>query len=203
MLNRLLSLFLLGLTAAMRATRGERGQTGMEIALVGVVCATCVLGTVVIATSDEASQQLESVLHASLSQASGTLVVNGSVVAIAGGEPLGVQEIVITVGVIGKPGPVLLDSSAEGERLVVSFLGDSVYDSDVPYTAAEIVGDHDGLLEAGETAELRLDIAAIGDGSLAIGPNEDWTLELRAPVGGVVDVSRTMPFALQKVNSLH
>lgn len=41
MLNRYLSLFLLHLTAAMRHTLGERGQSGTDVVPVGVVCASC------------------------------------------------------------------------------------------------------------------------------------------------------------------
>jgi len=203
MYSRLSSLFLLVLSAIRRLNTSQRGQTGTEIALVGVVCATCVLGGVLITSSEEAAAQFESVFHAGLGQASGTLIVNGSVVATASGDPAKVDEIILTLGTIGKPSPVLLDSAADSERLVVAFQGDTVFDNDVPYTASEIVGDGDGLLEEGETAEVRLNVADIGDGTLAIGPMENWTLQLSAPAGGLLTVSRTMPYALQPVNSLH
>lgn len=203
MYSRLSSLFLLLLSAARYLNTSQRGQTGMEIALVSVVCATCVLGGVMITTSDEAAEQLESVFHAGLAQASGTLIVNGSVVATASGEPPSVDEIVLTLGTVGEPAPVTLDSAAETDRLVVAFQGETAFDNDVPYTASELRGDGDGLLEAGETVEVRLSVAGIGDGTLAIGPLEDWTLQLSAPTGGILEVSRTMPYALQAVNSLH
>jgi archaellin len=203
MLDRLFSWFLPLLTATMRASSSERGQTGMEIALVGVVCATCVLGTAVIATSDEASRQLDSVFRSGIQRASGTLVLNGAVVATADGTPANVAEIVLNLGVIGRPGPVSLSHDAASERLVVAFRDETTYDPDVPYTATEIVGDHDGLLEAGETAVIRVATAAIADGALLIGPLDAWTLEVSAPFGGLVEVSRTMPFALDRVNDLH
>jgi archaellin len=203
MKSRLTSLFLLVLNVARRLNTSQRGQTGTEVALIGVVCATCVLGGVLITTSDEATEQFESVFHAGLAQASGTLVVNGSVVATASGDPLDVDEIILTLGTIGKPAPVVLDSAAESERLVVGFLGEAAFDNDVSYAASEIVGDGDGLLEPGEIAEVRLAVADIGDGTLSIGPTEDWTLQISSPAGGNLSVSRTMPFALQPVNSLH
>jgi archaellin len=186
----------------MRACSNERGQTGMEIALVGVVCASCVLGTVVIATGTEATQQLEGVVRSGLSRASGTLIVNGSVVVTAQGAPLAADEIIFTLGVVGKPEPLDLNFSAAADRLVVAFLGETAYDADVPYTAVEIVGDHDGLLEAGETAELRVAVSGIADGAVQVRASDAWTLQLTAPFGGVIEVSRTMPFALDRVNAL-
>jgi archaellin len=203
MLSRTLSLFLQLLAAARRTGNDERGQTGMEIALIGAVCASCVLGTVVITTSDEASQQLESVLRAGLARASGTLIVTGPVVVTSDGTPATVDEIVLTVGTIGTPGPASLDPTAEGDRLLVAFQNEDVYDSDLPYVATEVIGDHDGYLEAGETAELRIRMSDVGDGSVTLGPLAAWTLQLSAPYGGIVSVSRTMPLALDRVNALH
>jgi flagellin FlaB len=201
MLSYLLSLLQLSIGLAGRLHASERGQTGTEIALVGVVCATCVLGGVVIATSDEAADQLESVFHAGLQQASGTLVVSGSVLVTASGEPASVDQIVFTLDTIGQPAPVALDSAAD-ERLLVAFSSDSAFDNDVPFTAVELRGDGDGLLEPGEMAEFKLNVADIDDGNLAIGPLDSWTLRVSAPSGGVIEVSRTMPLTLQAVNSL-
>ena len=203
MYSRFSSVFQLVLGIVKVLSASQRGQTGMEIALVGVVCATCVLGGVMIATSDEAAEQLESVFDAGIAQASGTLIVSGSVIATASGEPLSVDEIVFTLGTIGEPVPVNLGGLAESDRLVVAFTSASAFDNDVFYTASELRGDGDGFLEPGELAEIRLSVSNIGDGTLAIGPLEDWTLQISAPSGGNLQVSRTMPFALQPVNSLH
>ena len=200
---RLLSQYLQLLAAALLCRGHERGQVGMEIALVGVICASCVLGAVVLATSDQASQQVDGVLRAGLYKSGGRLVVKGSVVALAEGDPLQVDEIVFTLGVAGNPGPVSLGNSSAAPRLVLAFRGETVLDNDVPYTAAEIVGNGDGLLQAGEIAEVRVAIDGINDGSLVLGPTSQWALELQAPVGGVLEIRRTLPFALQRVNSLH
>jgi len=201
MYSRFSSVFQLVLRTA-RYLNTQRGQTGMEIALIGVVCASCVLGGVILTTSDEATEQLDSVFHAGLAQASGTLIVSGSVIATAAGDPPSVDTIVLTLGTIGEPAPVALDSSAESGRLGVAFTSETAFDNDIPYTAVELRGDGDGFLEPGETAEVRIHVADIGDGTLTIGPIEAWTLRINAPSGGDLEVSRTMPFALQPVNSL-
>lgn len=167
-----------------------------------VATTSCVIGGVIITTGEEAADELERVFHAGLDRAGGTLVINGSIVATASGDPLKLDEIVVTLGTIGKPAPVLLDSASEGERLVVGFQGRTAFDNDVPYIADEIIGDGDGHLETNETAELRLSVADIGDGTLAVGPAEEWTLLISAPTGGTIEVSRTTPFALQPVNTL-
>ena len=103
MFNRLYVLFLAALVTLRQFNVSQRGQTGMEVALIGVVCSGCVLGGVVIATSEEAVDQLESVFHAGLEQASGTLIVTGSVIATASGDPPSVDSLVLTLGTIGEP----------------------------------------------------------------------------------------------------
>jgi archaellin len=186
----------------LHAARQERGQIGMEIALIGVVCATCVLGGVVIANGEEASQQLDSIFRSGVQRSSGTLVNNGTVVVMASGTPPIADEIILTLSVVGRPGPVPLDYSMAGERLAVAFSSQTTYDPDVPYTATEVLGDGDGFLEPGETVSIRVPVSAIGDGSVVIGASSSLTLQISAPFGGVVEVSRTMPFALDRVNAL-
>jgi Archaebacterial flagellin len=201
--SRLPFLLHLLLRAIRHLNTSQHGQIGTEIAIVGVVCASCVLGGVLITTSDEAAAQFEGVFHAGLAQASGTLILNGSVIATASGSPPSVDEIVLKLGTIGEPSPVSLDSTAESNRLVISFQSAESFDNDVPYTASEIVGDGDGFLEAGETAELHIDVTQIDGGLLSIGALDDWTLQLSSPAGRLLEVSRTMPYTLDPVNSLH
>jgi archaellin len=200
MVNRLLSLFPLLSRLVRSFNAAQSGQTGMEVALV-VVCASCVLGGVLITTSDEAAAQLESVFHTGLDQASGTLILNGSVISTASGDPLSADSIVLTLGTIGEPVPVVLDQT-QPDSLTLAFSNSDAFDNDVPYTAVELCGDGDCLLEAGETAQLTVPIASIGDGTLHLGPMQSWTLQVSAPSGGIVEVTRTMPFALDAVNSL-
>ena len=202
MYSRIFSVFHLALRAARILNASQCGQMGMELALVGVVCATCVFGGVIIATSEEAAQQLDSVFDAGLARASGTLIVSGSVLATASGDPPAVDAIVITLGTIGEPAPVDLDPTSTDGRLVLAFATGSGFDNDIPYSATELRGDGDGLLEPGETAEVRLNIFDVGGGTLTVGPLEEWTLRIAAPSGGDLEVSRTMPLALEPVNSL-
>ncbi len=66
----------------------------------------------------------------------------------------------------------------------------------------ELRGDGDGALEPGETAEIRISILDSGGGPSASAQCKG-TLQISAPSGGDIEVSRTMPFVLQSVNSLH
>ena len=197
-------LLLLGFLSTLirRCNAGQRGQTGMEVAVVGVVCATCVLGGVLITTSEEAAEQLESVFQTGIEQASGTLVLSGGIVTTATGDPPTTESIVITLATIGKPAPVNLDAAATEDRMTLSFVSAEAFQNDIPYTATELRGNGDGFLQEGETAQVTVLVADIAGGAVQIGPMQSWTLHISAPSGGELEVTRTMPFALNAVNSL-
>jgi archaellin len=55
------------------------------------------------------------------------------------------------------------------------------------------------LLEAGELAEITVDLASL---SPALGPNTEFTIEVKPPAGAVLNISRTTPAAIGDVLEL-
>ena len=176
----------------------------MGLALVCLVGTGLAVGTVAITSGQLGADQLDQVFRASLGRVSGTLEVRGSVIVVASGQPLAVDRIQVIVGTSGAGDPVPLDGTSTTGRLVVSYCDSGAYDADVPYTAVEIVGNGDGLLAPGETAQLTIRLPDVDRaiGPPSIGPNSRWTLELQAPIGGTVDITRTMPPVLDRVMQL-
>jgi archaellin len=70
----------------------------------------------------------------------------------------------------------------------------------VSYTATQVLGDGDTLLEPGELFVLTVDLATAG---LTPGINDRFTLEAQTPVGAVLDITRTLPAELKAVMQLH
>ena len=95
-----------------------------------------------------------------------------------------------------------MDPDADENRTVVAYRDDSVTDNDVPYTADDIVGDLDTLLEPGE---VKVVVVSSGDISPAptLGANDRFTLEIQTPVGAVLDITRQLPAELATVMQLH
>ena len=184
---------------------GESGQVGTSLALVGLVGTALVLSAVVVRSGKYGAGELDQVFRTSLGRVSGTLELRGSVIAIASGQPPAVDSIRFVVGAAGEGDPVPLDGASTADRLVVSYRDSTAYDADVPYTAREIAGNGDGLLEPGESAQLTVRLADIDSeaGPPSMGPDSRWTLELQAPIGGTVEITRTMPPVLDRVMQLH
>jgi archaellin len=183
----------------------ESGQIGTGLAVISLVGTASILAAVVVTSGELGTEQFDQVFRSSIGRVSGTMEVRGSVVAIASGQPLAVDRVQFTIGTSGIGDPISLDTTSTSDRLVVAYLDGTTYDADVPYTATEIVGNSNKLLEPGESFHLTVRLADIrGEtGPPSIGPNSRWTLELQAPVGGTVEISRVMPSVLDPVMPLH
>ncbi len=71
------------------------------------------------------------------------------------------------------------------------------------YTATEIIGDGDTLLEPGELFTIELTATDNPDLIEDLLANDRWTLEVQTPVGAVLDITRSMPAQLDAVMQLH
>jgi len=182
----------------------ESGQVATGIAIICLVGTACALSAVVITSGELGAGRFEQAFRSSLGRVSGTMEVRGSVIAIASGQPLAVDRIQFVVGTIGEGDPIPLDSTLLRNRLVIAYRDGMAFDVDVPYAAVEIVGNGNDLLEPGESAQLTIRLADIdgGEGPPRVEPNSRWTLELQAPVGGTVDITRAMPPQFDRVMQL-
>jgi hypothetical protein len=190
---------------ATRLHRAEGAFAGTTIALLSLVGGSTFLVTVTLSDGSFAFDQLEDLYGASVSRVSGSLELRGAVVATASGQPLQIETLQLTLSSFGNGAPVsLLPDAPVQQRLIVTYLDRAAYSASVPYIAREVVGDGDGLLQPGEVAQItiRADDLPRSLGQLVLGPNERWTLELLSPLGGTIEVSRTLPGILQPVMRL-
>lgn len=180
----------------------ERGITGLETAiiLIAFVVVATVFAFVVLTTGIFSSERGKETVFAGLQKARGTMEVRGGVVATApGGVPTSIQFAVATTA---GGDPIPLDPTANSNRTVIAYRDADVLDDDVPYTADDIIGDGDALLEPGEVKLVVIQVADI-DPAATILANSRWTLELQTPVGAVIDLTRSMPGELAPVMQLH
>lgn len=177
----------------------ERGSVTAAVALFSVLGSAAVFATTTLESGEINFDALAGAVDSSISRVSANLEVRGSVIARSA-DSEAVDRIQITIGVFGQ-GAVPIDSSTEGERLAISYQDASVYLPAVPYTVTFLQGDGDALLESGELASVAVDLSALPD--IDLRANGRFTFEITAPIGGTVEISRTLPFALQPVMSLH
>jgi flagellin FlaB len=194
-----------------RWLRDERGITGLETAiiLIAFVVVATVFSFVVLTTGIFSAERGKETVYAGLEKARGTMEVRGGIVmqgddtdATPDGVVDAVSSIQFQVATTAGGDPIPLDPTATANRTVIAYRSPTVVNNDMTYTATEIVGDGDQLLEPGELFTIELtstDNADLAD--LAV--NERWSLEIQTPVGAVLDITRSMPPQLDAVMQLH
>ena len=194
---------------AQKAMRNERGITGLETAiiLIAFVVVATVFAFVVLTTGIFSAERGKETVFAGLQKARGTMEVRGGIVVqstcVGVPEVCTVDSIQFTVATTAGGESIPLDPDATNNRTVIAYRSASVVNDDMTYTADDIIGDGDTLLEPGE---VKLIVIAAADNLLTIedlAANDRWTLEVQTPVGAVLDITRSMPAQLAAVMQLH
>jgi flagellin FlaB len=192
-----------------KTNRDERGITGLETAiiLIAFVVVATVFAFVVLTTGIFSAERGKETVFAGLQKARGTMEVRGGVVVnattIVAGPPQEATAGTIQWSVATTAGgeAVPLDPAATSNRTVLAYRDADTLLDDVTYTATEIVGDGDTLLEPGELFTVSVDITDITGAT--INPNDRFTFEIQTPVGAVIDLTRSLPAQLDAVMQLH
>ncbi len=214
-----------------RDERGITGLETAIILIAFVVVAT-VFAFVVLTTGIFSAERGKETVFAGLQKARGTMEVRGGVVvnaltttaAIAAVGPPesicdgidddadltaddGCPEFIATgtfqwsVATTAGGEAVPLDPAAVRNRTVIAYRDPAILLDDVTYTATEIVGDGDTLLEPGELFVMSVDVTDLTGAQVSA--NYRFTFEIQTPVGAVLDLTRSMPSAIDTVMQLH
>jgi archaellin len=189
---------------AHRLHAGEAGLATISLALVAFLATATTAATITIAEGDVNFDALENLVDDSVNRVGATLEVRGSVIARADAGSNAVTKIQLTLRYYGE-GMAVPFTPEDDNRLIVAYHDDTLYNPDVAYTATFVSDDGDGLLESGEVVLITVDAEDLGLGpeEPALTPGSRFTLELAAPVGGTVIVSRRLPAIFQPVMSLY
>jgi flagellin FlaB len=177
-----------------RRVREERGITGLEtaIVLIAFVVVAAVFSFVVLSTGLFSSERGKETVYAGLQKTRGSMALTGGVIATSDGTA--VTDITFGLTLAAGGDAVNLDQTDTNNRTVISYIDNAVNTPDMAYTTTEIVGDGDALLEAGELAEVAIDMTA--ECGCTINSNEQFTMEVKPPTGSYLVVTRTTPASL-------
>ena len=189
------------LSRIFKLTRNSQLGTGVaELAMLSTLAAGGIFATTVITTGDQMMEQLDQVVHSSMSKIGGAMEVRGSVIVTATGAPLQSDTIQFALGTFGQLPPI--GTRPEDGGMTVSYHDSTSVALDVPYKVHFSPGNNgDTLLDTGElmTVTVRAsDIEAIA-GQRVLLPGKKWTLELHTPAGQSLEFSRTQPSVLSPV----
>lgn len=191
-----------------RFYRDEEGITALETAiiLIAFVVVASVFAFTILSSGTSSTQQAKDAIAGGLAQVSGSLQIKGSVIATEDAvTPDQIGEILFTVSTVTGGGSVDLTApGAEGDNtLVIDYRDVATYETDVPWTV-EFVGDNndDTMLDDRELAKITIDLTAVGDTGVVLGPNTTFTVELKPTTGGTVPIQRTTPPSIDAVMDL-
>ena len=184
----------------------EAGVATASLVMLTVAGTTTAVATVTVASDDFSFNDLDALVHQSIDRIGATLELRGSVIARSDATGRNLASIQLTLGTFGQGTPVLLDPSAPADqRLEIDYSDSTSYVADVPYSVKFLGGNGDASLDPGELVTITVDVAALQglDGTAALAGGQRWMLQLIAPIGGTVEISRTLPPILQPLMDLH
>ena len=183
----------------------ERGITGLDAALITIafVVVASVFAFTALTTGLFATDPATDTVSAGLSEARGTMVLKGDIVATAavtgGSGTIDSLNFLVTNAAGGEPidmtvGTTIVRYTDRFQTALLNQTGE--------FTSAELgSGDGDTLMEAPEVFEINIpsmvDLLAT---DLAV--DETFTIEVIPPKGAVLFIQRTLPISLEAINTL-
>ncbi len=189
-----------------RLHKNESGQIALETAiiLIAFIVVASVFAFTILSAGSASTERGEQAISAGLEGVQSSMMTRGAIIARDTADDGAVNTIVFTVSLAGGGDPV--DLTAGTGPVVIGYRDATQVVNSVDWTVEWLVrntGDTGHLLEAGELAEITVDLAGNTDGAIALGTNTAFTLEIKPPTGGVLQINRTTPAAISAVTELH
>ncbi len=186
--------------------RDQRGITGLEtaIVLIAFVVVSSVFAFAALSTGLFSSDKSKETINAGLTEASGTLEIRGSVVAKANSGKTAIDEVWFQVA--NAAGGQAVDITP-GETLIVYVDVDQAVTLSTTATTGGFTvtalgnADTDNLVEPGEMYEVKV----IGlETKLApdLVKDKAFTIQVKPPIGAVLQIERRTPVVLEAYSDL-
>lgn len=183
-----------------RFHKNQSGQTALEAAiiLIAFIVVASLFAFAILSAGTSSTEEAEQAIYAGLGGVQSSLQVRGAVVAekAAGAT---VEYVRFTLALSSGGQSIDLTSGASS-RVLIGYRTKAYFTNSLTWTAT-FLGNSDGdaLLEDGELAEIRVTMPVAPNALVAA---TEFTLEVKPPTGGVLDITRTTPAALEAVMEL-
>jgi len=202
--------------------REQKGITGLETAiiLIAFVVVASVFAYTVLSAGLFAAERGKEAVHAGLEGARSTVELRGGVIALAGNvTAASVNRLTFTMSSTlgGEPvnftPPTNVTGGMAGDNnpnvVVISYIDQNQHRIDMAWTKTAIgEDDGDNLLEKGEKFQITIGGALEAAGLVtALEPDlrkdQTFTIEVKPPVGAVLNIERTIPAIVDRVMNLN
>ena len=208
----------------------EKGITGLETAiiLIAFVVVAAVFAYTALSAGLFSTQKAQEAVYSGLKEARSTMELRGAVIATAGtqgGSGSTIKQISFTVGSVLGGEPIdftapaasgandgTANTTTSTNKVVISYIDQDQKVNDLYWTVTKLGdGDGDDLLEMNEKFEIVIGnaTAATSGGNLidalstALTINKTFTIEVKTPVGAVLNIERTTPAYIDAIVNLH
>lgn len=179
----------------------QRGQTALETAiiLIAFVVVASVFAFTILSAGTASTERGEQAIAAGLEGVQSSMQIKGAI--LAEGAANEVTNVRFSLQLVAGGEPINLDDT--NRVVVIDYRDNAQILPGLAWTATWIVdidgvagvADADNLLEEGELVEITVPLAAAN-----LGPNTEFTLEVKPPTGAVINFQRTTPPAIEAVN---
>jgi len=189
--------------------RDESGQTALEAAiiLIAFIVVASVFAFTILSSGSKSTEKGQQAINAGLQGVQSSMEVKGMVIANGNTALDGVDSVVFTLSLVAGGEPIDLNTTSR--KVVIGFRDAKEVKNGLEWTIAEggwlVQNDDptdptkaDDLLEDGELVEITVPLAGI-----TLGPNTEFTIEVKPPTGAVLNQTRTTPPAIEKVMELN
>ncbi|MBN8637309.1 MAG: hypothetical protein J0M07_18430 [Anaerolineae bacterium] len=190
-----------------RLHNDQSGASALETAiiLIAFVVVASVFAFTILSAGSASTEQSEESIYAGLSNVQSSMTTKGAIIATS--DLSVVESVVFTVALASGGDPVNIADTAGGDNVIVIDYRDELQaGSNLDWTADEVVGDGDDLLEPDEQFQITVDVTAAGTlvaGTWASpGPSTEFTLQVKPPTGAVLNINATTPAVLEAVMEL-
>lgn len=201
-----------------RLHKNESGQIALETAiiLIAFIVVASVFAFTILSAGSASTERGEQAISAGLEGVQSSMMTRGAIIARDTEDDGDVNTIVFTVSLAGGGDPVDLSphstvapdgtwtavAAADRGPVIIGYRDATQVVNSVPWSIEWLVrndGDTGHLLEAGELAEITVNLADLDP---RLGTNTAFTLEIKPPTGGVLQINRTTPAAISAVTEL-
>ncbi|MCS7135798.1 MAG: archaellin/type IV pilin N-terminal domain-containing protein [Nitrososphaerota archaeon] len=195
-------------TSKQKKRMRNRGLTGLETAiiLIAFVVVAAAFAFAVLNLGFTTTQKSSEVIRAGLSEATSAIELSGGVIARS--QELNNKRYLSNITVYIKTGPGKEPIDMSDKTLTVSYMDPHIHIARLingtNLLVSEVRGDHDTLLEYGETWQVTVKLDSIYGGlsNVAIGANDEFVVEIKPAVGAMLTVERILPPSIDPLMNL-
>jgi flagellin FlaB len=191
-----------------RLHNDQSGASALETAiiLIAFVVVASVFAFTILSAGSASTEQSEESIYAGLSNVQSSMTTKGAIIATANAGGTALDSVVFTLSLASGGDPVNIVDTSGDNVIVIDYRDELQAGSNLDWTADEVVGDGDLLLEPDEQFQITVDLTtggtAVAGTWAAPAENIEFTLQVKPPTGAVLNINATTPAVLEAVMEL-